>query len=225
VTAPALDGSATGIAAGTTTVSATLTTAAAGDVICVFAYTEQGFAIHPGLAVSSVTASGLTFAQRKRSHASQTGSAELWWAQASTALSAKTITVTYPSAFDSAAVIVFGVSGCDAAAPWDGNASLPAAGALNLTAGSGGSPALTASTTNADDLLLFLVATAANWSLPGTPPSGFTSIATAHEAAGASLWSNSNATAQAVSAVQSGITVTWGSVIPDYVVTSGNGSS
>jgi len=90
---------------------------------------------------------------------------EEWYAVAPSALSSASITATL-SAPDTAAtwIAVFGVSGANTASPFDPNPSLPATSA-------GVSPSTTASTSNANDLLLFACAAGA-----GGVAAGFTSV-------------------------------------------------
>lgn len=158
----ALDGSATGCfgattqtapcTSSTTTGSASLTTADTNDIIVVVITNEDA----PNAAirtVSSVTATGLTFAPRSTvvlgTPTYQEG--EVWWALAAAKLSAVAITVTLSGATDDAAIVAFGVNGANTASPWDTNSLLPA----TTTGAAGLAPYLNGfSTSNPDDMII-----------------------------------------------------------------------
>jgi hypothetical protein len=106
-----IDGTAHGTTAGATTVSVTLTTSHANDVIIVFANGNGG-------AITGVTASGLTFTQRARSPSFP------WmyefYAIAASPLSSVSITTTQASsAF--LTVDAFGISGANTVSLFDGS--------------------------------------------------------------------------------------------------------
>lgn len=224
-TPPVLDGSASGIASTTTTITATLSTSLTNDIICVLAYAEYGGRYNPGQAISSITSThGLSFTQRTRSHASECGTFELWWAVAASVLTSEVITMTYPSNFDDATLIVFAVNGCNLSAPWDGNGSLPAIQSLNMSSSGSAVPSFTISTTSANDFLIFGLGTGNSWTPPGTIPTGYSLIKTASNGGG-SLYAESALAGLAVTTAQSAITVAWGSAIPDRGVTTSGGSS
>ena len=196
---PTLDGNATGKS---TNANATvsLTTTLSNDIIVVMAYNEA--ASGGGVAVSSVTAAGLTFTQRSISNASTHGSLEVWWAPSTGILTAETITVAWSGTFDDSAILAFGVNGCNLTNPWDGNGALPAKASFNGT----GTPSVTGvSTTSSSDHLI-----SGSGNVFGTlsMPSGWTTpiqIGNGGGANGASIW----ASTLAVSSPQSGQTVTW----------------
>jgi hypothetical protein len=148
---PTIDGTAHGIS---TNANATLslTTTQNDDIIVVMAYNEFQNS-GAGAAVSSVTATGLTFAQRSISNSSTHGSLEIWWAHAASPLTAATITVAWAAAFDDSVILALGVNGCgNLSAPWDANGSLPTKASF-----SGGvtNPGVTGvSTTTANDFLI-----------------------------------------------------------------------
>src|SRR5215469_16508618 len=131
MTAPIVDGSAvTGThTGGGAAVTAGLTTTSANDIIVVVSSVEGRTVTTPN--VTSVTGGGLTFSLRSRNNLDTGGastgnpSCEVWWALASSPLSSSAFTVNYASTYDDAAVIAFGVSGCNTSAPWDSNVSLP----------------------------------------------------------------------------------------------------
>ena len=226
MTSPVIDGYATGMASGTTTQSAALTTTTSNDIIVVATYASTYGNSNPGVAVSGVAASGLTFTKRVRSHVSQCGGLELWWAVAASPLTAATITVTYAAAFDDACVVAFGVAGCHTAAPWDGNSTLPANNGYAGPSTGAQTAALTGSTSSADDLLLMAVGAGRSASSTQftVAPTGFTLVASKFNGGG-SGYGGLGIAAEAVSAVQTGVTVTWGSSITDDATTSAAGSS
>jgi flagellin-like protein len=92
-------------------------------------------------------------------------SVEEWYAIASSALSAATITATF-SASDTAGtwIAVFGVNGVNTISPFDPNISLPGTSA-------GATPTTSISTSNANDMLLYACAAG-----EGSMAAGFTSI-------------------------------------------------
>jgi len=127
----ALDGTATGqMESGVVLTTDPLTTSHTNDVIVVCAGCET--TIGPAPAISSVTATGLTFTLRKVFSNGSLQSQEEWYAIA-TATFSGVITVTYATSVDDAAAVAFAVNGADVASPWDGNTSMPttSAGALH----------------------------------------------------------------------------------------------
>ena len=163
--APTLDGSVNGIGTSTTTVSAAaLTTTGTNRIICMLVYIEHNTT---RLWVTGVSGGGLTW--NKRTQATTfpgSGAAtstyinqtlELWWAVAPSILSGVVVTATANTTFDGAAILVWGVAGCNTTNPWDANASLAAKQTnIGFTA-----PSLSnISTTQANDFLIF------GWELP-----------------------------------------------------------
>lgn len=198
---PTIDGHATGVASTGANATATLTTTNANDIIVVQIYNEN----HTGTAsaVTSVSATGLTFAKRATSNGSTTGSMEIWWALSTLALTAAVITVVFTSTYDDCDVIAFGVSGCNTSTPWDANVSLPAHASFNTGPTT---PAVSGvSTSSADDLLLAFVGAIGGAS--GNPPSGWTNL-TVSSNGGGTLGSSADISYKSVSSTQSGITVT-----------------
>jgi hypothetical protein len=171
MTAPAIDGSATGQGSTSTTLVITLTTTQANDIIIVcFSSMQVGGYSSPA---TSVTASGLSFTRRKSyEFGANNGELEVWWALAASPLSSKAITVTYAGTVDSAGVAI-GVSGADASNPWDANAALPA---LNNGA-SGSLPSMSGITTNnTEGLEIIFCHSGGRWWSDYTTPAGFTKI-------------------------------------------------
>lgn len=163
---------------------------------------------------STLAFSGATFAQRAIT--SQSGPSafpwalEIWWMHAPLALSSQPIAVQYSAANDRIALVAFGVNGCgNLSAPWDANGSLPkivqARGTLTATGISTSSPA---------DLLIAVVGDCLGAGSGGgqtSPPSGFTLIDSAIVTS--SFGAEIGAASESVTAVQSGVTVTWGASI------------
>lgn len=206
MTSPTLDGSATGLHSSTNTNSATLTTTKANDIIVVMCACELGTGAP---AITGVSGGGLTWTKRKAvtAGASNSTSIELWWALAPTALSAVAITATYASNFDDAAMVAFGVNGCNTAQPWDLNASVPAAYASSSTS----APTWTISTNNPDNFLV--IGWGAQWGGTSTAvPTGFTNLANVTNSGGASFCAIGSAY-ESVSSKQSSQTITWGGTI------------
>lgn len=212
--APTIDGhsSVAGLV-GAGTIALSLTTALANDIIVVGCYNEN-FGSTAIRTLTSVTATGLTFASRSSNNTTQRGvgiSLDVWWALAANPLAALPITLGFSGSTDDAAVVAFGVNGCNTASPWDTNASIPAEGnngtsANNITLSG-------ISTDVANDLIIAFGGAIANLAAPATPPSGFAFVdgkgtnAGAGDA-GAAVYVNP------VTAKQSGISVTvgWGAI-------------
>ena len=166
--------------------------------------------------VTSVTVSGLTFAFVGKVINTTAGqedtTIEVWAAEASSAFNPSGASLTYTidwttgGEIDNVALSLFAVEGLyNIAAPYDQNLSLPAS-AFNTTNTT--APAVTYSTTQAHDLLIFLSANAAPFAGNTQPvaPSGWTQIALENEnngLAGVTLGVNT----KAVSATQTGATV------------------
>lgn len=207
---PTLDGTATGIAGGSSPVSATLTTTTANDIICALVFIEAPTA---NRWISGVSGGGLTWAKRTQAtgfaasgfNAAQ--SLELWWALAPSPLAAVTITATMSGAYDDAAILVFGVAGCNTTAPWDANASL----AARLSFFGATVPTFNGiSTTQANDFLIFGFGSGASQGI-GTVPTGFTQIGATINGGGA-RWASIGAAYRNVTSAQSNQTYAWGSV-------------
>ncbi len=119
----AIDGTATA-SSSTSTCVMTLTTTSANDMIVVFVTDSVNTDT-----VLSVTATGLTFTNRKQLSwgAAGVSTAEEWSAPSSGILTSKTITVTMNTqAAYSNRCNVFGISGANTTTPYDVNVSLPA---------------------------------------------------------------------------------------------------
>jgi hypothetical protein len=161
--------------------------------------------------VSSVTASGLTFALRNRYTDNAAGAGnniEVWWAYSSAQVTALPISVTLSSATDDSCLGVFAVRGVtNYAAPWDTNISVPA-----TQKGQGTTVSIPVSSTASSGLLLGFWGN--NYSTTGTSGSGFTQVLTSHNGGG-SRWANLVIEVEAFSTVQSGTPVT-------FSVTSGS---
>lgn len=207
--APTLDGTNTATASTTTTVAAALTTTGTNRIACVLVYIEHAATGHW---VTGVAGGGLTWAKRTQATAlpgARNGQTlELWWAVAPTTLSAATITVTCNSAFDDAALLVFGVAGCNTANPWDANVSL-AARSIPAASASTIAPFTGISTTQANDFLIFGWGMANSQAI-GTPPAGFSAIGAVQNGGGA-LFASIGAAYMGVTATQTNQTYTWGS--------------
>jgi len=210
--APVLDGSATGVSQSTTTVAAALTTTGTNRIICALIY----FELNAGrLWATGVSGGGLTWNKRTQATTFQgSGQAtyngqtlELWWALAPTALAAVTMTATCSATFDGAAMLLFGVSGCNTTNPWDANVSL-AARATNFFATV---PTFTnISTTQANDFLIFGFGSNGNQTI-GTVPTGFTSIGARVNGSPPVNFAAVGAASLGVTVAQTSQTYAWGS--------------
>lgn len=155
------NGSASGTFSATTSGTCSLTTTGAA-IIVVAVCLERTSAQGSNATVSSVSGGSLTWTRRAQTqqHFSTTTNqyltVETWWAYAASALSAATITVTASATVDDASILAFGVTGAaSTTAPWDANASLPAA-ASSATAPT---PGVAISTTSGNALVLEFIGT------------------------------------------------------------------
>lgn len=105
----ALDGSGYGLAFFGNSQAAVLTTTQSNDVIIVDIYTQGG-------PITSVTAPGLTFAQRASAYLSIVG-LERWWAIAASPLSAVSITVN-STTNGNLVPVAYGISGANTSSPF-----------------------------------------------------------------------------------------------------------
>jgi hypothetical protein len=171
-----IDGTATGKSPDWTTqnhVSATLTTAYAGDVIVAFIH-NGGYWSH-GQEVSSITDSaGLTWTKRASAkEPDANNNVEIWYAIAPFPLIDETITATFAANVDSATMLVFGVSGANRENPWDANAALTA-----KNSGYSQPSDVGISTTAKVTMLLALQGTNSTALVSGDTDHGWTTIAT-----------------------------------------------
>jgi hypothetical protein len=149
-----IDGSgATAIATAVTSVSAAITTTNANDIILAFVH-AGALGTGGAATVTSVTAAGLTFTRRASDYRGSTApwnTVELWWAPATAALTAKSVTATLSRTIDDCSIQLVAVSGCGSMSnPFDVNGSLPAVTGNIST----GSTAQTVSTSTAVTMLL-----------------------------------------------------------------------
>jgi hypothetical protein len=150
----------------TTSTTLTISTTGTNRIILVFVATET---ITTARTVSSVSASGLTFAKRSGlGYTSNTGgylgNMECWWAYAAAQQTNLVITVTISGACDSGCAAACAIAGVtNTTAPWDPNVSLPATNVNNTTTANTSSA--TGITTRFDNTIdLFL------WSSGVNPP-------------------------------------------------------
>ena len=219
---------------GTSITSPTFTTTAANCIIIVAVIAEQ-FPTAP--VVTSVTATGLTFALRKAINLSGLvgncgGDLEVWWALASSTFSG-TITANLSFACDDNCIGVFAVSGADTVNPWDPSSTSPTNSAITNTV-----PTVTSalSTSNANSMLLGFAAS-------GSPGGTVTQTAGALGGTTGTLdineenngGSNSSALAvehRIVSAAQTNVSVAFGAayhdnwfIIADAIQAPGSGAT
>jgi hypothetical protein len=219
----AVEGAATAIFSSTATPAAiNITTSGADRIVVVVVQNEKSTGAPT---VSSVTAAGLTFALRKQYiNLSGQNDLEVWWAYASAQQTAKAITVTLSGATDDSNIAVFAVSGVtNFAAPWDANPALPVVNS-SLSASPATVPGVY--TNNANCMVFGFWGNYANTT--ATVGSGYTSVATSHNAGGA-RFSNLLVEKQLFSSIQSNITVAtaaangadWG-MIADAITSDAN---
>jgi hypothetical protein len=105
----------------------------------------------------------------------------MWCAVAPDALTSAVITATFDIAFDDLSGIAFGVGGCNTAAPFDPDASLPAT--VTPAAGTGGGiVTIDASTALSNDILIWAAGTSVGSTTP--VPDGFTGLGPSNNAGG-----------------------------------------
>ena len=175
-------------------------------VLLLAIYNENHGAAAP--TITSVTSAGLTWALRRRSNGSATGCLELWWAHGTGTLSAYSVTANFSGAYDDACLALMVVAGLgNSAAPFDVNASFPAAQSAPNNAWT---PSFTSiSTSNAEDMLLFITGTISGGGTPGT---GFANIINRSNNGG--TWaSRLYMDEQSITALQSSATFTYGSAL------------
>jgi len=229
--APTLDGHATGQFSSTNSGTVTLTTSNTNDIIVVLIC--NGTTTSSTVAVSSVTASGLSFTNRSQTLGTIRGTGygyEVWWALASGALISKVITVTLASSIDDAALMAFGVNGANTSAPWDTNGSLTAV--TTNPSGSAGLPlAPTFSTSQADDFIFV----AGCFTRTNANLTSWTSSWTALDFinnGGATNFAGIGANYEGVTSTQSGVTasfsinsVSFNAIIVDAITANSSGTN
>jgi len=146
------DGQASKGFTGGSTATIQISTSLANDIVVLEIYQQNGLNAAP--TVASVSGGGLTWAKRSSvqdpnaSHVQPR--MEVWWALATTPLSAVNVTVTLAATTGTWALNIFGVPGLNTSSPWDPNSSLPGSSYAN----SGQPPNITFSTTDAPTILL-----------------------------------------------------------------------
>jgi hypothetical protein len=194
------DGS-TGANTESNSVSASLTTSNSNDVIVLSAGTSSS-----STSVSSVSdTGGHTWTHRSTETGSTTVEMEEWYTTASSPLSSDSITVTWSASGDNT-FEAFGISGANTAGPFDTNGGLPA-----KTTGTGGSPSVSVSTSNANDMVFGLLVnehTSANICHTETVGSGFTDTGAAQScASGSNTSQNSDQEYEIVSSTQTNLAI------------------
>lgn len=100
-----------------------ITTSSSDQIIIIIAANDSGTQRN----VASITGGGLLFQQRSV-HNTNNGNwdtLEVWWAAAIAPLVSQSFTITWDGTPDDSVYLIYTVSGCDMAQPWDTNASLP----------------------------------------------------------------------------------------------------
>jgi hypothetical protein len=161
-------------------------------------------------AVSSVTATGLTFTRQEQYHFSPGGTTdnylEVWTAPASSALGSTSISISLASSTDDSSVVCFSAAGVNSSTPMDGDASLP----KKTSASNDNGPASLSgvSTTHADTLLFAVWVTSGGFVGP-KQPSGFCQAGRARNTGGAN-WSTIEVFAKTLKSTISSQTFTTG---------------
>jgi hypothetical protein len=197
----ALDGDVVGYDKTGSTPSVSLTTSSANDVIIVLVSTSVSSGSPP--TVLSISSPHVSWESSARGTGGDGATDyEEWYGIASSALSSETITVHLSSSpADDSTITAFGISGANTASPFDSHSGLPA-----WASGSGGSPSVSISTSNAKDFIF------------GVEVRGCPSANGAHYSTIVSDDCNANYTDvfaeyQIVSSTTSSFAVNWGSTI------------
>jgi len=195
----ALDGDVVGYDKTGSTPSVSLTTSNAGDVIIVLVSTSVSSGSPPK--VSSISSPHVSW----KSSARGTGGDgitdyEEWYGIASSALSSETITVHLSgSPADDSTIVAFGISGANTASPFDSHSGLPA-----WASGSGGSPSVSISTSNANDFIFGV-------EVRGCPSANGAHYSTIASDGCSANYTDVYAEYQIVSSAKSSFAVNWGS--------------
>jgi flagellin-like protein len=160
-----LDGSASATAIGAS-VPASLTTTKANDVIYAVVQVDAG-------TINTPTATGLTFILRKSVTNGIGGVLSTYYAIASSALSALSITAQATGGAANINLVVFGISGANTGSPFDSNVAVPAS-----ATGTGTAATVSISTSNANDFIIGAVGSDTQPPPADTAGTGFTLIQT-----------------------------------------------
>jgi hypothetical protein len=159
--------------------------------------------------ISSVTSTHLTFTKRSSVVNTTSGAhrttVEVWEAPSSGALTTEVITVNYSAAVDNTCIAGLGIKDVfSTASPFDSNGAVPAT-AFNSSSTS--PPALTLSTSQANDLLLFAVSTSTGTGTTNTGPLGWSRVTDLADPSG-TFFNNGTVFFKNVHGTQSAVTVT-----------------
>jgi hypothetical protein len=210
--APALDGSAQGVACNATNPTATLTTTQTNDVIIAIAGNENAplMTLAPSMVVSG---GGLSWNKNWALNNNGTHAPNdllsnvyrsLWYATAPTALTGQTITATLSGSTDASGLVVFGISGANTSTIFD-----PAG--LCETTGTGGSIAPVISGVYSNNAAVFEVvgAITPNLDSVSAAPAGFTDIQYVQQSGCSSKYYYERVSYQVYAAPISNATYTW----------------
>ena len=195
----ALDGDVVGYDKTGSTPSVSLTTSNANDVIIVLVSTSVSSGSPPK--VSSISSPHVSW----KSSARGTGgdgvtNYEEWYGIASSALSSEAITVHLSgSPAYGSTIVAFGISGANTASPFDSHSGLPA-----WASGSGGSPSVSISTSNANDFIFGV-------EVRGCPSANGAAYSTIVSDGCKANYADVFAEYQIVSSTKSSFAVNWGS--------------
>ena len=195
----ALDGDVVGYDKTGSTPSVSLTTSNAGDVIIVLVSTSVSSGSPPK--VSSISSPHVSWKSSARGTGGDgTTDYEEWYGIASSALSSETITVHLSgSPADDSTIVAFGISGANTASPFDSHSGLPA-----WASGSGGSPSVSISTSNANDFIFGV-------EVRGCPSANGAHYSTIASDGCSANYTDVYAEYQIVSSAKSSLAVNWGS--------------
>jgi hypothetical protein len=209
-----IDGTgATNTATGTTTIAAAITTTQSNDIIIAFIHSERTTAQGSPANVTNVSGGGLTWHMQNQLQYVNNQDLELWWAAATSPLTAQTITATFSVAIDDASIQLIAVNGCgNLATPWD---NFPGGWPATQNSAGSATPSKSISTATANTMLFGFFGSGSNNN--STPGPGFTGLYTTTNGGGTN-WSFTRSQYQVFTATQTNYTAAFGSAASNWGV-------
>ena len=210
--APALDGSAQGVACNATSPTATLTTTQTNDIIVAVAGNED-FSVSVPAPTMIVSGGGLTWNKSWAVNNNGTTAPSdllsyvyrsLWYAIAPAALTSQTITATLSGSTDASGLVVFGISGANTSTIFD-----PAGQCETTGIGTSNPPSLSGIYSNNAAVFEVVSAITPNLESVTAAPAGFTDIQYAQQAGCTHKYYYDRVSYQVYSSPISNATYTW----------------
>jgi hypothetical protein len=210
MTAPTIDayGASTATRYEANVNSVRLYTTDAVELVCLVSYTTRVVGDPP--TITSITGDNAhTWILRKKV-VGVFGMLEFWYTVTSARMVAENIQVNYSGNFNNEVLIAFGVSGANTSNPFDSNSAVPASTTFTLIT----NPSVTASTNNANDLLIYCGAAYQEWTGYNAAPTGFSNVGADYMQWGSGLRAYLGVNKLTTSAPLSSVSYPWGSTIP-----------